>query len=181
MIKRLSRAFYDSDENAPDGNVLLSIGKERPFVLATILGRRFQQGPWLDYVKPYNLNPSVIHENIHEAGGPLKLQPVGSELEVGMARMDGSEPTEADLDRFHEAYIAHALRLGSCLDLSPELCVYQAELVLPPVHSYARTLRNLELNIAALTHATHESNLLLAITSVYPFETDFATSHSDKV
>src|SRR5258708_35954697 len=170
MIKRLSRAFYDSDENAPDGNVLLSIGKERRVVLATILGRRFQQGPWLDYVKPYNLNPSVSHENIHEAGGPLKLRPVGAELEVGMVRGDGLEPTVADLDGFHQAYVTHALRLGACLDLSPELCIYQAELVLPPVTSYSRLLHNLEMNIASLSHAAHESGLVLAITSVYPVE-----------
>lgn len=181
MIRHLSRAFYEGDENAPDGNVLLSTGKERPFVLATILGRRFQQGPWLDYVKPYNLNPAVIHENIHEAGGPLKLRPVGAELEVGMVRVDGAEPTQTDLDNFHKAYVAHALRLGACLDLSPELCIYQAELVLPPVHSYSKSLRNLELNIAALAHAARESDILLSIVSVYPVETDFATSHSDKV
>ncbi|MFN7210239.1 MAG: hypothetical protein ACK4P1_07590, partial [Aggregatilineales bacterium] len=69
MIRHLSQTFYEDDSESPDGNVLLSRQGGRPFVLATILGRRFQQGPWLDYVKPYHLNPAVIYQNIHEAGG----------------------------------------------------------------------------------------------------------------
>src|SRR5689334_17262385 len=130
MIWHLSHPYYTDDEKAPDGNVLLSKGTPLPYVLGNILGKRFQQGEWLDYVKPYNLNPSVIHENIHEAGGPLKLRPVGTELEVGMVCQDGSEPTDEDLKEFQRAYVAHALRLGACLDVSPELCIYQAEVTM---------------------------------------------------
>ncbi|MCE7946589.1 MAG: hypothetical protein DYG88_04075 [Chloroflexi bacterium CFX4] len=182
MIRHLSQAFYEDDDNeAPDGNVLLSRHTERPFVLATILGRRFQQGPWLDYVKPYHLNPSVIHQNIHEAGGQLALRPVGVELEVGTTAPDGSEPNAEALDRFSEAYITHAQRIGATLDISPELCIYQAEVVSAPMFGYARLLRAAELNFATLAHAAHEAGLLLQALSVYPTETDFATSHSDKV
>jgi hypothetical protein len=181
MVWHFSRPFYEDDETAPDGNVLLSKGTPLPFVLGNILGKRFQQGAWIDYIKTYNLNPSVIHENIHEAGGPLKLRPVGTELEVGMVRQDGSEPTDADLQDFHRAYVAHALRLNACLDVSPELCIYQAEVTMAPVFGYAKALRSTELNIGALTHAAHEAGLRIAITSVYPNESDFATSHSDKV
>ncbi len=181
MIWHLTRPYYPDDEESPDGNVLLSKGETRPFVLGNILGKRFQQGPWLDYIKPYNLNPAVIHENIHEAGGPLKLRPVGTELEVGMVRSDGMEPTDDDLKDFHRAYVTHALRLGACLDVSPELCIYQAEVVMAPVYGFAKALRSTELNIGALTHAAHEAGLRIAIASVYPGETDFATSHSDKV
>lgn len=181
MLKHLTQGYFDDGDGAPDGNVLLSRGKSRPVVLGTLLGRRFQQGPWLDYIRPYNLNPAVNHENLHQAGGQLALRPVGSELEVGLARADGYEPTESDLDRFHQAYFGHAARLGSALDLAPELCVYQSELVMPPVFGYAKSLRTLETNISALTHATHEAGMLLSIVSVYPYETDFATSHTNKV
>ncbi|MEP7289261.1 MAG: hypothetical protein ABI947_26210 [Chloroflexota bacterium] len=181
MIWHLTRPYFEDDEEAPDGNVLLSKGATRPFVLADLLGKRFQQGGWMDYVKPYNLNPSVVHSNIHEAGGPLKLRPVGTELEVGMVRLDGLEPTDADLDQFHIAYVNHAMKTGACLDVSPELCIYQAEVSSPPVFGYAKMLRSTELNLASLTQASHESGLLIAVMSVYPSETDFATSHSDKV
>ncbi len=181
LIRHLTRAYYEGDEDAPDGNVLLSNRTKHPLVLATLLGRRFQQGPWLDYVKPYNLNPSVIHSNLHEAGGPLKLRPVGVELEVGLVRSEGGEPNASDLDRFHRTYVAHAQRLGACIDLAPELCIYQAEVTIPPVFGYMKALRHLELNLAALTHASHEAGLYLMITSVYPTESSFATSHSDKV
>lgn len=181
MLWYLVQPHYDDDQQSPDGNVLLSKGTTRPFVLGTILGKRFQQSAWIDYVKPYNLNPSVIHENVHEAGGPLRLRPVGTELEVGMVGPEGLEPTERELTDFHKAYVAHALRLDACLDVSPELCIYQAEVTLNPVFGYAKALRSTELNIAALTHAAHEAGLRIAVMSVYPTETDFATSHSDKV
>lgn len=161
--------------------MLLSRQGGRPFVLATILGRRFQQGPWLDYVKPYHLNPAVIHQNIHEAGGQLALRPVGVELEVGTVAPDGSEPSPQALDCFNAAYITHAQRIGATLDISPELCIYQAEVVSPPLFGYARLLRAAELNLATLAHAANEAGLLLQVMSVYPTETDFATSHSDKV
>ena len=179
MIRHLTRSYFAVDEDAPDGNVLLA--KNEPLVLATLLGRRFQQGPWLDYVRPYNLNPAVIHENLHQAGGPLKVRPVGVELEVGTVRRDGLEPTSAELDRFHQAYVIHAQQIGATLDISPELCIYQAEVVMPPVFGYARLLRAIELNLATLAHATEEAGLLLQVLSVYPTETDFATSRSDKV
>jgi hypothetical protein len=181
MIWHLAQPYYEDDTDAPDGNVLLSKSGKRPFVLATILGKRFQQSTWIDYVKPYNLNPSVIHTNIHEAGGPLRLRPVGTELEVGMISPDGSEPTAQALDDFHRAYVTHAIRLSACIEVSPELCIYQAEVTLAPTYGYAKALRNTELNIAALTLAARESNLKLTILPVYPTESDFATSHSDKV
>jgi hypothetical protein len=181
MLWHLAQPYYDDDIEAPDGNVLLSKGSARPFVLANILGKRFQQAIWIDYVKPYNLNPAVIHRNIHEAGGPLRVRPVGTELEVGMVRPDGLEPTEQDLNNFHRAYVTHALRLDACLDVSPELCIYQAEVTIDPVCGYAKLLRSTEMNIAALTHAAHDAGLQIAPLSVYPTETDFATSRSDKV
>ncbi len=181
MLWHLAQRHYEDDIDSPDGNVLLSKGSARPFVLANILGKRFQQAVWIDYVKPYNLNPSVNHRNLHEAGGPLKLRPVGTELEVGMVRSDGLEPTDEDLNNFRQAYVSHALRLSACLDVSPELCIYQAEVTIEPVCSYAKLLRNTELNLAALTHATNEAGLQVAPLSVYPNESDFATSHSDKV
>src|SRR5450432_955087 len=181
MIWHLTHPYYEGDEDNPDGNVLLSKGDLAPFVLGNVLGKRFQQGVWVDYIKPYNLNPSVVHTNIHESGGPLKLRPVGTELEVGMVRADGLEPTADDLDEFHKAYMDHALRTGACLDVSPELCIYQAEVTIPPVFGFAKALRNTELNIAALTQACQTANMRIAILSVYPNETDFATSHSDKV
>ncbi|HVO41207.1 MAG TPA: hypothetical protein VMT34_01230 [Aggregatilineales bacterium] len=181
IIWHLAGGYYDDPEDTPDGNVLLTRGLKRPLVLGTILGRRFQQGPWIDYVKPYNLNPSVTPENINEAGGPLRVRPVGTELEVGLVRPDGLEPTDDDLNRFHEAYIGHALRLSACLDVSPELCIYQAEVTVGPSLGFAKILHRTELNLAALTHAANEADLHLAVMSVYPTETDFATSHSDKV
>ncbi|GAB4546564.1 MAG: hypothetical protein OHK0023_06400 [Anaerolineae bacterium] len=180
MIRHLSQGYFEEDAEAPDGNVLLS-KTGHPFILGTILGRRFQQGPWLDYVKPYNLNPAVIHTNIHEAGGMLAVRPVGVELEVGMIALDGSNPTDIELDRFQQAYVTHAQRIGATLDISPELCIYQAEVTMPPVYGYARLLRGIELNMATLAHAAHEAGLLLQIMSVYASETDFATSQSNKV
>jgi hypothetical protein len=181
LIKHISQSFFEDGDDVPDGNVLLSKAGHRPVVLSALLGKRFRQGPWLDYIKPYNLNPSVYHENIHEAGGPLRLRPVGVELEVGMAQMDGSEPTQPQLDSFHAAYVQHALRLGGNIDLSPELCIYQSELVLPPAYGYNKVLHTLEQNIAALASATREAQLLLTILPTYPFESDFATSRSEKV
>ena len=181
LLWHLTQPFQKEDEQAPDGNVLLSKGKTRSFVMANILGKRFQQGPWIDYVKPYNLNPSVIHKNIHESGGPLRLRPVGTELEVGMVRADGCEPTEADLTAFQQAYVDTARVTGACLDVSPELCIYQAEVTIPPVFGFARALRNTELNLAALTIGADRARLRIAPLSVYPTETDFATSHSNKV
>ncbi len=182
MIRHLTQSYFDEpDENSPDGNVLLSKGKHPPIVLATLLGKRFQQGPWLDYVKPYNLNPAVIHENIHEAGGPLAIRPVGVELEVGTVNAEGAEPSNAQIEAFQAAYVMHAQRLNATLDIAPELCIYQAEVVMPPVSGYARLLRGIELNIATLAHAAHEAGLLLQIMSVYPTQSDFATSHADKV
>jgi hypothetical protein len=181
MVWHLVRAYHEDDETAPDGNVLLSKGHMRPIVLGNILGKRFQQSSWLDYIKPYNLNPAVIHSNLHEAGGPLKLRPVGTELEVGMVRPDGSEPTEADLNCFAEQYIQIALATGACLDLAPELCIYQAEVVVPPAFSYGKVLHNTEVNIAALTRAAHVAGLRLAVLSCYPQETDFVTSKTNKV
>jgi hypothetical protein len=177
----LARPYYEDNEDSPDGNVLLSKGTTRPFVLGNILGKRFQQGTWIDYVRAYNLNPAVIHSNVHEAGGPLKLRPVGTELEVGMVRDDGLEPTDQDLSQFHSAYVAHALKTGACLDVSPELCIYQAEVSISPVFGYSKALRSTELNLASLTQACVEAGLRIAVLSVYPNETDFATSHSDKV
>jgi len=181
MIWYLADPYHPENEESPGGNVLLAKGSTPPLVQASILGRRFRQGAWLDYVKPYNLNPAVIHTNIHEAGGPLKLRPVGTELEVGMVRRDGLEPGEAELDHFHRAYVEYALKLGACLDVSPELCIYQAEVTLSPVYGYAKALNNTERNLAALTAAAHEADLYLTAMSVYPTETDFATSQSDKV
>jgi hypothetical protein len=181
IIWHLASGYYDDSGDPPDGNVLLAKNLKRPIVLGNILGKRFQQGPWIDYVKPYNLNPAVNHENIHEAGGPLRVRPVGTELEVGLVRPDGLEPTQEDLNHFHEAYINHALRLSACLDVSPELCIYQAEVMVSPGVGFAKVLHRTELNLAALTHASNEAGLLLAVLSVYPTETDFATSHSDKV
>ncbi len=181
MLWHLTSPYTEDNEDSPDGNVLLSKGSTRPFVLGNVLGKRFQQGAWLDYVKPYNLNPSVIHTNIHEAGGPLKLRPVGTELEVGMVRSDGLEPTDADLNKFHELYVSFAVETGACLDVSPELCIYQAEVTVGPVFGYAKSLHSVELNIGALTQASHGAGMLLNVISVYPSETDFATSHSDKV
>src|SRR5215468_797751 len=113
MLWHLTHPYYEDDEEAPDGNILLSKGSTRPFVLANILGKRFQQGVWIDYVKPYNLNPAVIHTNLHEAGGPLKLRPVGTELEVGMVRADGLEPSSEDLDNFHKSYVMQAMKTGA--------------------------------------------------------------------
>jgi len=169
MIRHLTRSYYEVDEESPDGNVLLS-KDSRPFILATILGKRFQQGSWLDYIKPYNLNPAVIHTNVHEAGGPLKMRPVGTELEVGTVRPDGQEPTDNDLDRFHQSYVEHAMRFAANLDLAPELCIYQAEVTMAPVFGYARLLRNIELNLATLAHAANDAGLLLQALSVYPNE-----------
>ncbi len=181
LLWHLTQPYQKDDEKSPDGNVLLSTGKTRPFVMANILGKRFQQGPWIDYVKPYNLNPAVTHKNIHEPGGPLKLRPVGTELEVGMVRADGCEPTESDLAAFQQFYVDQARVTGACLDVSPELCIYQAEVTIPPVYGFARALRNTELNLAALTIACERAGLRIAPLSVYPTESDFATSHSDKV
>ncbi len=179
MIRHLVRGYAEMDEENPDGNVLLA--RDEPIVLATLLGRRFQQGPWLDYIKPYNLNPAVIHENIHEAGGMLQIRPVGTELEVGVVRPDLEDPTEADLDMFHDAYLTNAQRLGATLDIAPELCIYQAEITQGPAIGFAKIQRNVELNLAALAHATKAAGLWLAVLSTYPTETEFATSHSDKV
>ena len=179
LIRHLIRPYLDIDEEAPDGNVLLA--KDDPIVLANLLGRRFQQGAWLDYLKPYNLNPAVYHENIGQAGGPLGLRPVGTELEVGVIRPDGSDPTDDDLDKFHDAYLSYAQRFGATLDIAPELCIYQAEITQAPVYGYAKILRGLELNLASLAHATRDSKMYLAVISTYPTETEFATSHSDKV
>src|SRR5258708_4411852 len=181
MIWHMARPYHEDDEDAPGGSVLVARGRARPFGLGTILGKGFQQGPWIDYVKPYNLNPAVVHTNIHEAGGPLRLRPVGTELEVGMVRADGLEPSAEDLDQFHRAYVTIALETGACLDVSPELCIYQAQVLIPPVFGYAKALRNTELNIAALTHASEKPGLRISVLSVYPTESDFATSHSDKV
>jgi hypothetical protein len=181
MIRHLTESYYgDEDEDNPDGDVLYAKGSRR-YVLANLLGRRFRQGSWVDYVKPYNLNPAVYHENIHEAGGALKIRPVGVELESGVVRADGKEPTEKDLDNFGAAYIDIALKLGACLDIAPELCIYQAEVVVPAVTGYAKLLRHLEQNIAALTHAADSAGMYLMLLGTYPHETDFATSRSDKV
>src|SRR5260221_2347983 len=181
MIWNLTRPYLDEDEDNPDGNVLLSKGDLRPFVLGNVLGKRFQQGVLVDYIKPYNLNPSVVHTDIDESGEPLQLRTVGTELAVGMVRADGTEPTNDDLVYFHKSYMEHALRTGACLDVSPELCIYQAEVTIPPVFGFAKALRNTELNIAALTQACQAANLRIAVFSVYPNESDFASSHSDKV
>jgi hypothetical protein len=180
MIRHLTRSYFEGQEEPPDGNVLLS-KETTPIVLGVLLGQRFQQGPWLDYVKPYNLNPAVNHENLHQAGGPLKLRPVGTELEVGMVRRDGAEPTAESLDLFHEGYVNYAQKVGATLDISPELCIYQAEITQGPAFGFAKLLRHLELNIGSLAHGAKNAGLMLEILSVYPTETDFATSHSDKV
>ncbi|MCC7209218.1 MAG: hypothetical protein IT323_18040 [Anaerolineae bacterium] len=180
VLRHLTRAYYDGDDALHDGNVLLS-RTFPPIVLGALLGRRFQQGPWLDYIRPYNLNPAVIHDNLHEAAGPLRLRPVGAELEVGSVQPDGSEPTVDQLDLFQQAYVANAQRIGATLDISPELCIYQAEVAMPPMLGYARILRTLEMHLAALIHAADEAGLRLVVMSTYPVETDFATSHSDKV
>src|SRR3954447_26842760 len=66
MLWHLVQPYLAEDTESPDGNVLLSKGNTPPIVLANILGKRFQQSAWIDYVKPYNLNPAVIHDNIHE-------------------------------------------------------------------------------------------------------------------
>src|SRR5258708_17941970 len=135
----------------------------------------------MDSTTPYNRTPAVIHTNLHEAGGPLKVRPVGTELEIGMVRADGLEPTKNDVDLFQSVYVERAIQTGACLDVSRELCIYQAEVMIPPVFTYAKALRETELNISALTHACHEAGLRIGIMSVYPTETDFITSHSHKV
>jgi hypothetical protein len=171
------------DPEMQGGNVLLARHGEHRYVLGSVVSERYRGGhSWVEGIVPYNLNPSVNHTNIHETEDPSTLLRVlGAEIELGVMLEDGSSPNEAQVQTFIEAYSRHAQRLGVYPKLDREACQYQVEAHIAPSIGYPKTRTALNGMMTALARTSVETNMLTAIMSCYPTESDFKMTEHPKV
>lgn len=176
------KAYYaDADGNT--GNFLYTEHGGRPVVLGSYVSNRYRSGhTLLESIAPYNLNPSVNHTNIHETEDPVtRMRVLGAEIELGLVHPDGRSPSEEEVQGYIRAYYNHALRIGIYPRLDREACQYQVEAHIAPSIGYSKTRSALNGIMSALAAASDDTNLVTAIMSCYPTESDFKMTDHPKV
>lgn len=171
------------DNDIAGGNVLLGHVDGRAYVLGSFVSKRYRgKKTVLQSVVPYNMNPSVNHENLHETHNPeTKLRALGAELELGLYYPDGNVPTDEDVEQFADHYRSYARTLGITPTVDREACLYQVEVHVAPGIGYHQTRRALEGIMKSLIGASKATGLYTAIMSSYPIETEFELTDSPKV
>lgn len=170
-------------EDIHKGNVILGHIGDKAFVMGSFVSRRYRFGkPLLKAIIPYNFNPSVNHQNLHETENPTtQLRALGAELELGLYRRDGSAPTEAEVQRFSEIYRNNAHKLGITPQVDREACQYQVEVHVAPGVGYHRTRKSLDGILQSLVLAGDATGLNTAISATYPILSDFHLTDDPKV
>lgn len=175
-------SVYDLDRHGR-ANVLMAEGGGYKHVLASVVSERYRSGHGLlESLQPYNLNPSVTHQNIHETEDPVAhMRVLGAELELGLVHRDGRSPSEDEMLAFMASYQRHAMRIGIYPKLDREACQYQVEAHIAPSMGYHKTRSALLGIFEALMLASHDTSLVTAIMSTYPTESDFRMTDHPKV
>lgn len=174
--------YYDHGD--PDkANVYLAEINGQRCVLGSVVSQRYRSGKtYAQAFTPYNLNPSVNHQNIAETDSPTtRMRALGAEIELGLLHPDGSGPQESEMHRFIEIYQQHARRLGITPQIDREACQYQVEAHVAPGVGYARTRASLEGIMSALLATCDATGLHTAILSAYPIASDFKMTDDPKV
>lgn len=179
-IKIPIKTYHDSLEV---GNSILGQVADKQYLLASFVSKRYRKNKsLLQSITPYNFNPSVNHNNLHETDNPkTKLRALGAELELGLYHQDGSPPTEEQMQLFIQSYRANAHRLGITPQVDREACMYQVEVHIAPGIGYHRMRKSLDNIMQSLVQAGRNTDLYTAIMSAYPVFSDFALSPDPKV
>lgn len=178
--------FYPMEENANTGNganIVLAESNGQQYVLGSVVSERYRAGQsFRDSIHPYNLNPSVNHTNIHETEDPTtRLRVMGAEIELGLIHPDGRSPSEDEVQAYMRAYHEHALQIGIFPRLDREACQYQVEAHIAPSIGYHKTRNAFNGIMTALASASIDTDLITAIMSCYPTESDFKMTDTPKV
>lgn len=175
-------AYYGLDDT-DSANVIMAHHGDRTYVLGSVVSSRYRSGKTLaQSIVPFNFNPSVNHQNLHETEDPgTRIRALGAELELGLLHPDGSPPSEAQSQAFIQAYQACARRIGITPEVDREACQYQIEVHLAPGTGYTRVRNALDGIMSALTAASEETGLHTAMLSSYPIESDFRLADDPKV
>ncbi len=189
LLQRLTEAtgvpittYYPLD-SLDEGNVFLGNANGRQYVLGSVVSARYRSGhTLLESIAPYNLNPSVSHQNLAETEDPItRMRVLGAEIELGLVHRDGHSPTEAEMQTYMQAYYDHALRIGIYPRLDREACQYQVEAHIAPSIGYSKTRSALNGIFTALALASQETGLVTTIMSNYPTDSDFKMTDNAKV
>jgi len=170
-------------ETSDGGNVILSEFGDRKVILGSAVSKRYRAGHSLkESIVPYNLNPSVNHTNVAETEDSVtRMRVIGAEIELGVLHEDGASPTEVEVQGFMNAYYNNALRIGIYPKLDREACQYQVEAHIAPSVGYVKTRSALNGILTALAAASRDTNLITAVFSCYPTESDFKMTDHPKV
>jgi hypothetical protein len=173
--------YYDS--TADSGNVVVAHENGHAVILGSVVSQRYRAGhTLLESLVPYHLNPSVNHTNIAETEDPTtRMRVLGAEIELGLVHPDGSSPSEEEVQGFMSAYLSHAQRIGIYPKLDREACAYQVEAHVAPSVGYSKTRNGLTGILTALAAASRDTDLLTAVFSCYPTESDFKMTDHPKV
>ncbi len=176
-------SLYYPEADSDEANVILAHHGDYNYILGSVVSSRYRSGKtFAQAVTPFNFNPSVNHTNIQQTDNPgTTIRALGAELELGLLHADGTPPTEAESQAFIARYQHHARRLGITPEVDREACQYQIEVHVAPGIGYSRTRNALDGIMAGLVNAAHESNLITAILSCYPTESDFKLTEDPKV
>ncbi len=173
----------DAPSETHGANVLVGHVGDRAHVMGTVVSSRYRSGKsLLKSVVPYNLNPSVTHQNLHETDMPItRMRALGAEIELGLVHNEGESPSEEEMQAYMRAYQKHARRLGITPQLDREACQYQIETHIAPVVGYHNTRNALVGIFTALAASSEETGLHTALMSAYPTESDFKLTDDPKV
>jgi len=174
--------LYEGDDLS-GGNVLVTPINGHAIVLASAVSKRYRADhDFLSSLVPYNLNPSVNHENVSQTDdSTTRLRVLGAELELGLVHADGRSPSEEAVRGFMTAYYQNALRIGIYPNLDREACAYQVEAHVAPSVGYHKTRNALNGMIGALMASSRETGLRTLIFSSYPTASDFKMTDHPKV
>ena len=176
-------SLYYDEVDSDGANVILAHHGDRHYILGSVVSSRYRSGKtFAQAVTPFNFNPSVNHTNIQETDDPgTTIRALGAELELGLIHSDGSPPTEEESKAFIEHYQQQARRLGITPEVDREACQYQIEVHVAPGIGYHRTRTALDGIMTALASAADETNLVTAVLSSYPTQSDFKLTDDPKV
>lgn len=178
--------FYpmgNAGDAANGANIVLAEANGQQYVLGSVVSARYRKDQaFRQSIHRYDLNPSVNHTNIHETEDPTtRLRVLGAEIELGLVHPDGHYPTESEVQAYMRAYYDRALRIGIYPRLDREACQYQVEAHIAPSIGYHKTRNALNGIMTALAAASADTDLITAIMSCYPTESDFRMTDTPKV
>lgn len=172
-----------TSQQAESGNVILAHHGDYTYILGSVVSKRYRSGKTLaQSITPYNLNPSVNHTNLNETDDPgTRMRALGAELELGLLHKDGSPPTEDEMQAYIAVYESQARRLGITPQIDREASQCQVEAHVAPGIGYHRTRHALDGIMSSLSIASDETDIITAIMSAFPIESDFTLTDDPKV